>query len=259
MADAAAVRVRGLGKSYDSGKWAIRGVDLEVEPGEFVAVVGASGAGKSTLLRLIAGLESPTEGSVEVNGSTVTEPIESLGYIVQDYSQSLFPWLRVSGNLRLALLDSGLPRSQWSAEIDGVLASVRLDGVQRKYPWQLSGGMQQRVALARALLRRPKLLLLDEPFASVDAFIRYELEDLTREIVRRDTITTIMVTHDIDEAIYLADRVVMVSGDPSQISGDIAVTLTEPRTQTHTRQDPQFLALREKLYLALQQSSRTLG
>jgi len=245
------VTLSAVGKRFSDDVWTLRGVSEDVGPGEIVSVLGKSGIGKSTLLRIIAGLESADEGSVLVGGQVTNQPHEALGYLVQDYSHSLFPWLSVAGNLRMGLHASALGKKERDHKIREALAQVGLSGNEKKYPWQLSGGMQQRVALARAIIRRPKLLLLDEPFASVDSFVRMELEDLTRSILREHNITAIIVTHDIDEAIYMADRVVTLSGFPARVSSSIKVSLPEQRDQESTRNLPEFPLLRNKILLQL--------
>jgi NitT/TauT family transport system ATP-binding protein len=245
------VLLAGIGKSYPNSPSILADLDLDVSPGEIIAVVGKSGSGKTTLLRMIAGLDFPTEGSLSIDGKTISKPSRSLGYLVQDYSHSLFPWLRVAGNLRLALIDTNVRKAEWAGKVTKVLQRVGLAGTERLFPWELSGGMQQRVALARALLREPRLLLLDEPFASVDAIIRLELEDLTRQIVREAGMTAILVTHDIDEAIYMADRVLILSGRPARFTGSHSVGLGEPRIQSMARSTTIFGKLRKQIYESL--------
>ena len=226
-------------------------VSADVAPGEFLAVCGRSGVGKSTLLRLIAGLEPPTSGAIAIDEQAVAGPPRGLGYVVQDYSNSLFPWLKVKNNLKLALSATSLNKRQKEEAIASKLEAVGLADYANHYPWQLSGGMQQRVALARALVTTPQLLLMDEPFASVDAHIRLELEDLTSALVREAGITTIFVTHDIDEAVYMADRIWVLSGKPAHISQELTVPLGMKRDQRTTRSLPEFLSVRDALMDAL--------
>jgi NitT/TauT family transport system ATP-binding protein len=238
-------------KSFGNADPVVCGLSLTIVPGEFIALVGKSGTGKTTILRMIAGLESPTEGQILIDGNIVSQPSAGLGYLVQDYSHALFPWLRVERNLRLALLSTSIPKPEWPHRISDVLRKVGLEGNERHFPWQLSGGMQQRVALARALIREPRLLFLDEPFASVDAMIRLELEDLTRHLVRELGITALLVTHDVDEAIYMADRVITLGGKPSTICSDTRIPLGKNRTHAETRASKTFVGLRTKVYESL--------
>lgn len=241
------VELETVTKSYGGAAAVISGLSLRVSPGEFVSVLGRSGIGKSTLLRMIAGLEQPDSGRILVDGKEVVEPPAQLGYIVQDYSQSLFPWLKVSSNLALALPRRRLTRDDISSRISAVLKSVKLPGVENRYPWELSGGMQQRVALARALLREPRLLLLDEPFASVDALVRMELEDLTRSLAIDNGVTTILITHDVDEAVYMADRVLVLAGKPACVCDEVRPGLPRLREHHITRSHQDFLSSRARV------------
>lgn len=223
------------------------GLELAVHAGESVAVVGPSGAGKSTLLRVLAGLSTPDSGEVRYRGTLVTEPPEGLAVVFQDYSRSLFPWLNVERNVALPLREQGVHRAERRARVERALHAVGLEDVQRvarAYPWELSGGMQQRVALARAIIAGPQLLLLDEPFAAVDAQTRGDLQDLVLDLRRRLGLSLLTVTHDIDEAVYLADRVLILSSRPAQVVGDLRVELPQPRSQLGTRADPRFARLR---------------
>lgn len=251
---AARLAVAGLEVGFPVGaewKTVLSDVNLDIEPASIVSVIGRSGVGKSTLLRTLAGLEKPRSGQVTFDGVALDGPPRGLGYVVQDYSQSLFPWLKVAGNIRLALRQEGLTRAEEDSRIGEMLASVGLEGHERHYPWQLSGGMQQRVALARAFVLSPRLLLMDEPFASVDAQVRLELEDLTLSLVRRAGITTIVVTHDIDEAIYLSDRVVVLGGSPASVLSDVGVFLPDPRDQLTTRSSSEFQRVRKTLFSSM--------
>ncbi len=226
---------------------ALAGITFEVRRGEFVCVVGPSGAGKTTLLRCMAGLAAPTSGEARFEGAPLQRVPEQVGVVFQDYSRSLYPWLTVNRNIALPLKARGVDRSTRAARTAEVLGSVGLADVGRHYPWQLSGGMQQRVAIARALAYRPELLLMDEPFASVDAQTRFELEDLILRLHHEFSVTVIFVTHDIDEAIYLADRVVVLSAPPGVVSEVVQVGLPRPRDQITTKEDERFARHREHI------------
>ena len=230
---------------------ALADIDLSIAPGEFVSLIGPSGCGKTTLLRVIADLEHITSGSVLVNGVSPHEArlARAYGYVFQ--APALFPWRTVLGNVKLPLQIQGRSSAECEAIARQHIERVGLSGFESKYPWQLSGGMQQRVAIARALVLDPKLLLLDEPFASVDSQIRLELEDLIANLVMQKKITTIIVTHDIDEAIYLADKVILLSQHPATISKVVPVSLKRPRNQIITRSDPKFIKMRTQLYSAI--------
>jgi NitT/TauT family transport system ATP-binding protein len=246
------LRVSCLEKRYsDVGPAAIADVTFDVFEGELLAMVGRSGGGKTTLLRLLCGLIPPTAGSVHLDGRLVSSPPREAAIVFQDYGRSLFPWLNVSRNVMFPLRREREPRSEKHARVEAVLAEVGLEGVGEKYPWLLSGGMQQRVAIARALVSRPEILLLDEPFASVDALTRAELQDLVlrlHELEEQGVTTILHVTHDIDEAVYLADRVLVLSGTPGRIVASVDVGLPRPRKQIETRSSSRFLALRNELH-----------
>ncbi len=250
MTDSESLRAVGLSHSYAvdrSERPVLREVDLEVRAGEAVCVVGHSGTGKSTLLRCLAGLLRPTEGEVRLAGRRVLEPPEDLAVVFQDYSRSLMPWMSILDNVMLPLR-RGVPAQERGLRARKALADVGLDGTEKLYPWQVSGGMQQRVAIARALAYRPGVLLMDEPFASVDAQTRADLEDMVLRI-RRDTgITMVVVTHDIDEAVYLADRVVVLAGRPASITADLQVQLPPERDQLTTKADQRFLTVRAEVF-----------
>lgn len=241
------VSISNLGVFFEDPAWVIRGMSFDVESGSSVAILGESGAGKSVLLRILAGLQMASEGSVCVSGAPVTAPQQSVGYVAQDYSRSLFPWLTISGNLRLALLKSGYSRGEINDRILQALNDVGLDKHGDKYPWESSGGMQQRASLARVLLGSPKVLLLDEPFGSLDTSVKWDLQDLIRHVCRERKITTVLVTHDIEEAIYMSDRILTIGSNPARVTWDTKVNLDEFRTQSITRVQPEFLSLREQL------------
>ncbi len=254
------LEVRGLRKVYDShGRRveAIRELSFSVPDGRFVCVVGPSGCGKTTLLRCIAGLLPPTAGTVEVEGVPVTGPPPGLAVVFQEYGRSLFPWLRVRDNVELPLRSAGVPKPRRRTLVVEALEAVGLAGTHRAYPWQLSGGMQQRVAIARAVAYQPRVLLMDEPFAAVDAQTRSELEDLIRSVWRRLGVTLLFVTHDIDEAVYLAERVIVLSAAPTKVMEDLDIDLPADRDQLKTRSDPRFVELRSHVYARVQEAKRT--
>lgn len=241
------LEVRGLEHSYGANH-VIGGLDFSVRAGEFVSIVGPSGAGKTTLLRSLSGLLQPTSGSIVMSGRAVRDVPEELAMVFQDYSRSLFPWMTVGANVDFPLRRvRGLSSAERRERVRESLQSVGLDGTAKKYPWQLSGGMQQRVAIARALAYRPAVLLMDEPFASVDAQTRMDLEDLILRVWQTHPTTVLFVTHDIDESVYLSDRVLVLSKSPTRVVRDIEVGLPRPRDQFATKADPQFAALREEI------------
>ncbi len=242
----AMLSVADLGHTYqakDGAHTAIADLTFTVGAGELVCVVGPSGCGKSTLLRTISGLVRPTKGEVSLHGNAVHGVPEDLAVVFQDYSRSLFPWLSVQKNVEFPLKRM-LGRSARRARVAEALEWVGLSKAARKYPWQLSGGMQQRVAIARALAYRPALLLMDEPFASVDAQTRFELEDLLLKVKSEHDTTVLVVTHDIDESVYLGDRILVLSGSPASVVADLPVDLPAQRDQITTRESEAFVALR---------------
>jgi NitT/TauT family transport system ATP-binding protein len=242
----AMLEVAGLGHTYqakDGAHRAIDGLTFTVGAGELVCVVGPSGCGKSTLLRTICGLVKPTDGGISLHGNKVDGVPEDLAVVFQDYSRSLFPWLSVQRNVEFPLR-RGLGRADRRVRAAEALELVGLGKAGGKYPWQLSGGMQQRVAIARALAYRPALLLMDEPFASVDAQTRFELEDLLLKVKREQKTTVLVVTHDIDESVYLGDRVLVLSGSPAAVVADLTVDLPAERDQITTRESDAFVTLR---------------
>ena len=233
---------------------AIRSVDLRVRKGEFVSIVGPSGCGKSTLLQIIAGLIPASAGEVLLDGRAVTAPPEGVVYLFQQYSRSLLPWLTVEKNVRFGFRHAGSTTSREAEErCIQYLEMVGLADFRRRYPWELSGGMQQRVAIARALAAEPRMLLLDEPFSSVDALTRLELHGLILELWHRTGLTILLVTHDVEEAVYLSDRIALLTRRPAQVAEVFANSLPRPRKPVESREDPRFLELRhERLTRLLQ-------
>ncbi len=253
------LEVEGLQKIYRSAAGdteAIRDLTFEARAGEIVCIVGPSGAGKTTLLRCISGLLEPTAGRVTLEGEEVVGPARGMAVVFQEYARSLFPWLTVSQNVELPLKEKGLDRKTRRQLVEQSLEAVGLADVPNSYPWQLSGGMQQRVAIARAVAYEPHILLMDEPFAAVDAQTRADLEDLVRDLWERLGITLLFVTHDIDESIYLGQRVLVLSGRPTVILEDVKVDFPDQRDQLTTRNDPEFGRLRAHVYDLVQEAKR---
>ncbi|HEX3482270.1 MAG TPA: ABC transporter ATP-binding protein [Kofleriaceae bacterium] len=253
------LEVRRLRKIYDGhGRIveAIGDLSFACAAGELVCIVGPSGAGKTTLLKCVAGLIAPTTGEVVLGDARVAGPPPGMAVVFQDYGRSLFPWLTVWRNVALPLENRGAPRGELHRLVDDALAEVGLADVHTAYPWQLSGGMQQRVAIARAIAYRPAILLMDEPFAAVDAQTRADLEDLTLRVWRRHGITLLFVTHDIDEAVYMAQRVLILSASPTHVIEDLAIDLAAERDQLATRSSPRFAELRGRVYEQIQRAKR---
>ena len=228
---------------------ALGSVSFRVESGQFVSIVGPSGCGKSTLLQCIAGLSRPSAGRVLLHGREVTGPPEGLILLFQEYNKSLMAWRSVLRNVRFGLENrSGMSRVEMDAEARRYIELVGLKGFEAHYPWELSGGMQQRVAIARALVRRPEVMLMDEPFGSLDALTRIELEDALLRLWESLRATILFVTHDIEEAVYLSDRAYVLSCRPAQVIEEIEVKLERPRNQLTTREDPRFIGARRHVF-----------
>jgi len=244
--------VRALRKVYagkDRRVEALRDLTFSVGRGELVCIVGPSGCGKTTLLRCLAGLLAPTSGDVRVEGRPVSGPPPGMAVVLQEYGRSLLPWMSVARNVELPLRHKrGIDRKRRAQLVAGSLDAVGLADVGNAYPWQLSGGMQQRVAIARALAYEPQLLLMDEPFAAVDAQTRADLEDLIRSIWHRTGVTVLFVTHDIDEAVYLGGRVIVLSSSPTVVQDDVVIDLPDERDQIETRSLGRFVELRRHIY-----------
>lgn len=230
------------------GRPILADINLEIGRGEFVSVVGPSGCGKTTLLRLIAGLAAPSAGAVHYEGAPVTGPSRSVAVVFQDYAKALLPWRTARGNVALALEAMKVPRAEWPKRIEALLDTMGLARDADKLPKHMSGGMQQRLQIARCLAQDPNVLLMDEPFGALDAITRQALQDEVLAIAAKRDVTVFFVTHDLEEAIYLGDRVVGMLSDPGRIARAFDVDLPKPRDQLTTREHPGFLALRHELF-----------
>ncbi|MFI7078385.1 ABC transporter ATP-binding protein [Micromonospora sp. NPDC049903] len=245
------LKVEHLRKVYESASGdveAIGDVSFTMAAGELVCIVGPSGCGKTTLLKCLAGLLRPTGGLVEMHGTPVTGPSPAMAVVFQEYGRSLYPWLTVRGNVELPLRHKKLSRAARERLVTDAIEAVGLGHAARSHPWQLSGGMQQRVAIARAVAYEPEVLIMDEPFAAVDAQTRADLEDLVRELHATRKISIVFVTHDIDESVYLGERVLVLSKSPTWVQEDLAIDLPPERDQITTRALPRFTELRTHVY-----------
>jgi sulfonate transport system ATP-binding protein len=235
-----------VGKTYPNGVHALDGVSLDVEPGEIVAVIGGSGCGKSTLLRAIGGLDPASEGTVTLDSERITRPHEKIGIIFQE--PRLLPWLKVADNVGFGL--GGRPKAERAQRVAAALERVGLSDKAKMWPRELSGGQAQRVAIARALVPRPQVLLLDEPFSALDAFTRTDLQDHLLDLWADAKPTLILVTHDVDEAIVLADRVMVMCPRPGRVFDEAEVDLPRPRD----RQSAAFDFVKRRVLVALDRS-----
>jgi NitT/TauT family transport system ATP-binding protein len=253
--DQAVLFVDGITRKYPGATTSVlEGVSFKQEAGQFLAVVGPSGCGKTTLMRCCAALMQPDAGAVFHLGETFRDPPQWLSIVFQDYNRSLFPWLSVRSNVAFGLRD--LNKGERDERVQNALQAVDLEHAAELYPWQLSGGMQQRTALARSIVVEPKLLLLDEPFASVDAQTRIDLQDMVMDICRKMSLSTLLVTHDIDEAIFMADKVIVLSTRPARVVREIEINLPHPRDQLTTKESPDFLHLRHEVYTLVREQTR---
>ncbi|MFI1358728.1 ABC transporter ATP-binding protein [Streptomyces sp. NPDC020898] len=254
--------VRNLQKIYtgrNRNVEALRNLTFHLDAGELVCLVGPSGCGKTTLLKCMAGLLAPTDGEVLLDGRPVDGPPAGMAVVFQEYGRSLFAWKNVRDNVALPLRRKKLGKARERELVDHALEVVGLADAHEAYPWQLSGGMQQRVAIARAVAYEPKVLLMDEPFAAVDAQTRAELEDLIRHLWRELGVTVLFVTHDIDEAVYLGQRTVILSKSPTVVQEDLTIDLPDERDQLHTRASPRFAELRAHVYEQIQRAKHHSG
>ncbi|ASU84753.1 ABC transporter ATP-binding protein [Nocardiopsis gilva YIM 90087] len=249
-------RLQKIYRGEDREVEAVRDLTFRLGEGELACLVGPSGCGKTTLLKCISGLMAPTSGSVELAGNKVTGPPRDMAVVFQEYGRSLFPWMSVRDNIELPLKEKKLSRARRRKLVRESLEAVGLSDFASSYPWQLSGGMQQRVAIARAIAYEPRVLLMDEPFAAVDAQTRADLEDLIRDLWHKFSITVLFVTHDIDEAVYLGQRVLVLSSSPTVIQDDVAIDLPDERDQLTTRSQSRFAELRARVYNQIQNAKR---
>lgn len=249
------IELTGVSKQFSSHERngartvALQGVSFAIDKGSFVSTVGPSGCGKSTLLQIVAGLVQPSSGMVRLNDRVIDGPPYEVIYVFQQYTKSIFPWRTVIQNVAFGLqnrehLDKGSLQSRCAEYI----SLVDLNGFENHYPWQLSGGMQQRVALARALICQPDVLLMDEPFSSVDAMTRAGLQDLLLRLWMDFSLTVLFVTHDVDEAVYLSQRVLVMSVSPGRIVDDINIPLPYPRDQLSTRESSTYIEYRRQVH-----------
>ncbi len=234
------------------GREILSPTSFTVARGEFVCIIGPSGCGKTTLLRAAAGFVAPSSGCVKRNGVVVTQPSREVAFVFQDYGRALLPWRSVANNVSLALEAAGVPKAERPARIQTVLQTVGLTAHADKFPAQLSGGMQQRVQIARCLAQQPDVIMMDEPFGALDAMTRENLQDEVSRLVREQGLTVLFVTHDLEEAIYLSDRVIALRTGPTpdkpSLAAMVDVRIPRPRNQLLTKENPEFLRLRRELY-----------
>jgi len=256
------LKLDGVSKRYGddvTGTLAVRDLSFEIGAGEIVTIVGPSGCGKTTILKLMAGLLAPSSGSIEMDGVAVTGPPEQIALVFQDYSASLYPWMKVGDNVDFPLRRKKLPKAERRERVIQALTSVGLGDFVDRYPWQLSGGMQQRVAIARGLAYQPQMLLMDEPFGALDAQTRADLEDLVMNVRDEFDVTVVFVTHDIDESVYLADRVLVMGPRPTFVDEELIVELPRPRDQITTKETTEFARLRAEVYRNIKASSQLMA
>ena len=246
------LEVQSLSKTYrqmgGETTVAIADISCQVEAGEFVSFVGPSGCGKTTLLMSIAGLIASTAGKIVVKGHVINGPPPNLVLVFQEFNKSLFAWRSVLGNVLFGYAARGKKLRESESKAKALIELVGLKGFEAHYPWELSGGMQQRVAIARALAYEPEVLLMDEPFGSLDALTRLELEDTLLRLWEELGTTILFITHDIEEAIYLSDRIWVLSRRPSKIIEELRINFSRPRQQVTTRAEARFMEIRNQIY-----------
>jgi NitT/TauT family transport system ATP-binding protein len=257
MAGRPALEIRNVSLAFTSSSAGPRtildDISFDVVDGETLCLVGPSGCGKTTILRLLAGLLSPTRGEIRFEGAPIVGPSRERAIVFQDYTNALLPWRTVAGNVALSLEARNVPRAQQSDTVDALLRKMGLQHAAQQYPSQLSGGMQQRVQIARCLAQQPKIMLMDEPFGALDAMTRQALQDELLQLAAEQRMTVVFITHDLEEAIYLGDRVFVLGSRPGRIIEQVAVDLPRPRSQLETREDRRFLAHRHHLFGLLQE------
>ncbi|MDB5641991.1 MAG: transporter ATP-binding protein [Hyphomicrobiales bacterium] len=250
--DSPAVSIRNVRLGFGSNRLVLDNISFDIRQGEFLSIVGPSGCGKTTLLRLIAGLLKPSSGELAFEGKTIAGPARERAIVFQDYTNALLPWRTVSGNVALAMEKTVPDRAERDERVRKLVGKMGLSKAADQFPTQLSGGMQQRVQIARCLAQQPRIMLMDEPFGALDAITRQNLQDELMELAAEQRMTTVFITHDLEEAIYLGDRVIVLAANPGRVAESIDVDLPRPRNQLTTREDPTFLAHRHRLFGLLQ-------
>ncbi|MGA7804952.1 ABC transporter ATP-binding protein [Bradyrhizobium sp.] len=249
------IELKGVSLAF-GGRDVLSAINLTIGVGEFVCVVGPSGCGKTSLLRLIGGLIAPTCGEIRINGKPIAGPSRDIAIVFQDYGRALLPWRTAYGNVSLALEACGVRAADRGKIILRLLSTLGLAEHADKYPSQMSGGMQQRLQIARCLAQNPSIFLMDEPFGALDAMTRQGLQDEVLRLAAERRTITFFVTHDMEEAIYLSDRVVALHADPGRVARVVPVNLSRPRHQLATREHPEFLRLRRELFAAMAEFHR---
>lgn len=251
MSEEILIDIKNVNRTYvdekDHTVEALKNINISIRRGEFISIIGPSGCGKTTLLRLLAGLDAPEAGGILLGKKEIKGPDPDRGYVFQQ--SSLFPWLTVEKNIASGLKARGVYK-QYKNEVWNYIKLIGLKGFEKSYPHQISGGMAQRVAIARSLINRPVALLLDEPMGALDAFTRADLQDKLIELWQKNETTMVLVTHDVDEAVYLSDRIVIMSPRPGKISEVLEVSLTRPRQRNHESFTKLRNSILEKLHLA---------